>query len=239
MSRPKIAWITPLLFIAATVFAQPSPVTSDTIWAGGDGKFESAPDTALVQFSISVQQTELRAAYAKAQESAQRIRQTLHDNGIDPKDAEVGYFSMMPTYSYPKRKIVGYQVNSHVTIKVHNFSKLGPIIENFSMVDTTDSLNLSYTLENVEGAKAKAVEDAYRKTRSNAEALARAGGRTLGVMSYASVDANEFVPQPRPMMMRAEGKAVANSAEGPSPIQDFAPTEITVTAHVNALFQLK
>ena len=59
--------------------AQPNPISPDTLWAGGDGKFESAPDTALVQFSISVQQPELKAAYAKAQESAQNIRQTLQD----------------------------------------------------------------------------------------------------------------------------------------------------------------
>ncbi len=150
-------------------------------------------------FPISAQQTELKAAYAKAEESAQRIRQTLRDNGIDPKNAEIGYFSMTPTYTYPKRKIVGYQVSSHVTIKVHDFGKLAPIIESFSQAETTDSLSVSYTLENIEAAKAKAVEDAYCKTHDNAEALARAGGRMLGVMTYASVDATEFVPQPRPM----------------------------------------
>lgn len=235
MNRLKTAWIAPLLLVAVAALSQQTPVTTDTLWAGGNGKFASAPDTALVQFSISVQQPELKAAYAQAQESAEKIRQTLRENGLDPKDAEIGAFSMTPAYSWsPKRKLVGFQVNSHVTIKVHDFNKLGPVIESFSQVDTTDSLSISYILENIELAKTKAVEDAYRAAHRSAEALARAGGRTLGAMSYASVDASEFTPRPIPVMMRAQ---VANGA--PSPVQDFAPVKIEMTAHVNVLFQLK
>lgn len=237
MNRLKISWIAPLLLLAAAALAQQTPITPDTLWAGGEGKFESAPDTALVEFSLSVQQTELKAAYAQAQESAQKVRQTLRDNGIDPKDAEIGSFSMTPVYKWePKRKLIAFQVNSHVVIKVHDFSKLGPILDSFSQVDTSDSLSLSYTLENIASAKAKAVEDAYRSARRNAEVLARAGERTLGAMTYASIDASDFVPQPRPMMRMA---AKANALAASSPIEEFAPAKVTMTAHVNILFQLK
>jgi uncharacterized protein YggE len=236
MNRFTIKWIAPLLLIACVSRAQQTPVTPDTLWVAGDGKFESAPDTALVQFSISVQQAEVKSAYAKAQESAQNIRQTLRDNGIDPKDAEIGSFSMTPVYSWkPARKLTGFQVNSHVTIKIHDFSKLGPVIDSFSQVDTTDSLNISYTLENIEAAKARAVEDAYHRAHLSAETLAHVAGRALGPLSYASVDTSGFAPQPRPMMMRANKMESA----APSPLEDFAPTKITITAHVNALFQLK
>ena len=237
MNHFRIAWIAPLFLIAAAALAQPNAVVPDTLWVGGDGKFESAPDTALVQFSISVQQPELKDAYAKAQDSSQNIRKTLRDNGIDPKDAEIGSFTMTPVYTWtPKRKLVGFQVNSQVMVKVHDFSQLAALVDGFSQVNTTDGLSFSYTLENIESAKSKAVEDAYRKAHLTAETLARAGGRTLGAMSYASVDASEFIPQPRPIMVRAKTEALAAA---PSPIQDFAPSKITMTAQVNVLFQLK
>jgi uncharacterized protein len=227
-----------LLLLSTSVLAQPATPTPDTLWAGADGKFEGAPDTALLQFMISVQQTELKAAYAQAQDSAQKIRQMLRDNGLDPKDAEIGSFSIAPAYEWnPKRKLVGFRVSSHVTIKVRDFAKLGGLIESFSQSDKTDSFSLNYTLENMETAKAKAVEDAYRKAHLNAEILARAGGRMLGVMTYASAEANEFIPRPRPMMMNAQ-VAREKVAEA-SPIEDFTPATITVTAHVNVLFQLK
>jgi len=237
MNRLRIVWTLPLLLVAVAALAQQTPIAADTLWAGADGKFESAPDTALVQFSISVQQAELKAAYAHAQESAEKIRQTLRGNGLDPKDAEIGSFSMAPVYIWnPKRKLTGFQVNSHVTIKVRDFSKLGPLIDSFSQVDTTDSLSIGYTLENIDSAKAKAVEDAYRSARRNAEALARAGGRALGAMSYASVDASNFIPQPRPLMMKS---LAASELAATSPVQDFAPAKIIITAHVNVLFVLK
>ncbi len=238
MTNRRLGWIAMMLLICGAATAQQTPVTQDTLWAGGDGRFESAPDTALVQFSVAVQQPEMKAAYTQARESTEKIRQTMRDNGIDPKDAEIGSFSMTPVYTWgAKRKLVGFQVNSHVTVKIHDFNKLGPVIDSFSQVETTDSLNISYTLENIESAKAKAVEDAYRKARLTAETLARAGGRSLGGMSYASVDASEYIPQPRPMMMRAQMSA--DKLAAPSPVQDFAPAKVAVTAHVNVLFQLK
>ncbi len=55
-------------------------------------------------------------------------------------------------------------------------------------------------------------------------------------MSYASVDATEFLPQPRPMMMRM---AASQASAPPSPVEDFTPSKITLTVHVNVLFHLK
>ena len=46
-------------------------------------------------------------------------------------------------------------------------------------------------LENIDEAKNKAVEDAYRRARNSADTLARTSGRTLGDLSYASVDTFE------------------------------------------------
>ena len=57
-------------------------------------------------------------------------------------------------------------------------------------------------------------------------------------MSYASVDASDYSSAPRPMLMRMEDKLAA-SATMASPVEDFAPSKITLTAHVNVLFQLK
>lgn len=132
MSHSRVAWIAQLLLIAAAATAQQTAITPDTLWAGGDGKSESAPDTAIVQFSISVQNPELKAAYAMAQDSSQNIRKTLRDNGIDPKDAEIGSFAMTPVYVWnPKRKLTGFQVSSRVIIKIHDFSKLAPLVESF------------------------------------------------------------------------------------------------------------
>jgi len=237
MNHLKLACIACLLLITTAVAAQQTPVISETLWSGSEGKFESAPDTALVQFSISLQQARLQDAYAQARESAARIRQIIRDNGLAPGDAEIGSFTMTPVYQWnAKHKLIGFQVNSSVVVKVHEFEKLGPLSDGFSQLDTSDGFSISFTLRNIESAKMKAIEDGYRKARSNAEVLAQAGGRKLGAMSYASVDASEFIPQPRPVIMKAQ---LLTGHTEPAPIQGFTPAKIIITAHVNVLFQLE
>ena len=54
----------------------------------------------------------------------------------------------------------------------------------------------------MDAAKVKAVEDALRRTRNEANAVAQSSGRTLGELSYASVDTYEQQPM-RPMMAKA------------------------------------
>jgi uncharacterized protein YggE len=138
-------------------------------------------------------------------------------------------------YKNPKRKLVGYRVNSNIAVKVKDFSKVGPLAEAFSNMDVTENQSISYTLENIDNAKAKAVEDAFRKAKSNAVVVAQAGGRALGNLVYASVDTTENIPIVRPMAMRA----MSAMGAPPAPTEEFSAQKITITAHVNALFGLK
>jgi uncharacterized protein YggE len=217
-----------------TVTAQPN-----TVFVGADGKYEANPDTAAIDFAISAQEDNSGAAYARASKSAEEVRQILRSNGVDPKSAQVGYFAIQPVYDYksPKRKLVRYRVNSNVSVKLKDFSKIGPILQQLATVDITDNQQLSYTLEDRDTAKSKAVEDAYRHARDSADAVARAGGRTVGDLIYASVDTFENQVPVRPMLMASPRMAAAEAA--PAPTAEFTPQSVTITAHVNALFQLK
>jgi uncharacterized protein YggE len=214
-----------------TVTAQPN-----SVFVGADGKFEANPDTAVMQFNISAQEATSREAYDHASKSAEQVRQILRSNGIEPKSAEIGYMSLQPVYDFKtaKRKLVGYRVNANVSLKLKDFSKIAPIVQQLADADVTETQSLNYTLEDIDTAKAKAVDDAYRRARESAVALARSTGRGLGELSYASVDTFENV---RPMMMAGAMMKINNGA--PAPTEEFTPQSVSVTAHVNALFGLK
>lgn len=214
-----------------TIQAQPN-----TVVVGADGKFEANPDTALIQFNISAQEDNSRAAYDRASKAAEQIRQVLRDNGIDPKAAQISMFSIQPIYDYKpaKPKLVAYRVNASVSLKLKDFSKVAPIIQQMSDMDVTANQSVSYTLEDVDAAKTKAVEDAYRRAKESADAVAHAGGRTLGELSYASVDTFENV-RVAPMMQ----SMARMGTPAPAPTEEFNPETVTVTAHVNAVFTLK
>jgi uncharacterized protein YggE len=230
-----------LCILTTVSLAQEHPAvsaTSNSIYVGADGKFEAAPDTAILQFNVSVQDDSAQTAYDHASKDVDQVRQVLHANGIEPKAATIGFFSVQPAYEYKngKQKPIGYRVTTNVTLKLRDFSKIGPITGQLADANVSESQTLSYTLENIDEAKNKAVEDAYRRARNSADALARASGRTVGELSYASVDTFENQRIPVPRMARA--MAAAPNAT-PAPPEEFTPQNVTVTAHVNALFNLK
>ena len=237
--------IVPIFFVLMLVvpaFSQEHPAVTaqpNSVYVGADGKFEAAPDTALIQFNINAQADTSKAAYDLASKQAEQTGQVLKANGIEAKSAEIGFFSVQPMYDWknPKRKIVGYQVTASVSLKLKDFSRIGPITQQLTDADVSQGQNVSYNLDNVDDAKNKAVEDAYRRARASAETIAKASGRVLGEMSYASVDtfeSNRVMPMQRGAVMMS-----AAAAAPPPPQQEFTPQQVTVTAHVNAVFTLK
>jgi len=230
-----------LLLVSGVALGQEHPAIQaqpNTVLVGADGKFEANPDTAVVQFNISAQEDNSRAAYDRASRAADQIRQILRSNGIDPKAAEISSFSIQPIYDYrsAKPKLVAYRVNASVSLKLKDFTKVAPIVQQLSEMDVTANQSVSYTLEDIDAAKKKAVEDAFRRARESAAAVAAAGGRTLGELSYASVDTFENVriaPVVQSMARMAAPGAV------PAPTEEFSPQTVTVTAHVNTVFTLK
>jgi uncharacterized protein len=228
-----------LILAAISVWAQEHPTVAaqaNTVYVGADGKFEAAPDTAQLQFNVSVQADSSQAAFEHASKDVEQVRQVMRANAIDPKTATVGFLSVQPVYEWkPKQKVIGYRVSTDVMLKLKDFSKIGPVTQQLADANVSETQTLNYTLENMDEAKNKAVEDAYRRARNSAETLARASGRTLGDLSYASVDTFEN----RPIMPHMARAMAANMNAAPAPTEEFTPQTVTVTAHVNVLFNLK
>ncbi len=214
-------------------------VQLNTVYAGADGKFEAAPDTAVLRLDIAAQQDTSRAAYDKAAVAVERVRQVFKNNAIDVKTAQFGFYQMQPVYDWkdPKRRVLGYRVVNDVTLKLHDFSKVGVLTEQLAAIEDTQNQSLSYTLEDIEQAKAKAAEDGLKKARNQANAVAVAGGRSLGELLYASVDVNQ--PNIVPLVMNRASMASAAPMATPPSTAEFTPQTVTINAHINALFALK
>lgn len=239
--KARIAILIPLL-LATIAFAQESPATRqppNTVAVGAEGDFESAPDTAVIVFNLSAQEAAPQAAYDHASRAAEQMRQALRSAGIDPQTAELSSYNLEPVIDYrnPKQKVVGYRVQTSVTLKVKDFKKVGPVVQALSPIPETSGQSLNYTLDNMDAAKKQAIARAYQRAHDYAEELAKAAGRNLGQLSSASVDIQQPVPV-RPMVMRA-AVAEVNGAPTPSPTEGFQEEKIRVTAHVNAQFALQ
>jgi uncharacterized protein YggE len=225
---------------AAIAFAQEGAtmLPPNTVYVGADGRFEADPDTALIQFNIAAQEKAAKAAYERASKSAEQVREILRSNGIEPKAAQLGYYSIEPVQEYVKDKqtLVGYRVSTSVTLKLKDFSKVAPVVQQLSDADITAANSVTYTLDDSDAAKANAVRDAYRRARESAEAVAEASGRTLGALSSATVDIQENI---RVMGLGHPMAKMSAMQAAPAPTQEFSAQTVSVTAHVNATFGLK
>ena len=240
MKTQTMACLILLFSIAGVAMSQEHPAVTaqpNSVFVGADGKFESNPDTALITFDISTQEADSRAAYDRAAKAAEQVRQILRSNGVEPKTAEIGYYAVQPVYDYrsAKQKIVGYRVSVNVSLKLKDFTKVAPIVQQLADTDVANQ-SVSYTLVDIDAAKTKAVEDAYRRAYQSADALARVGGRSLGPLSYASVDTFE---ETRPVPIKPRPMAMRMGVQEAAPTEEFSPQNATVTAHVNAVFELK
>lgn len=233
-----------VLFLGSFAFSQDRPTVTaqaNTLYVSAEGKFEADPDTAQIQFNIAAQEETSAAAYQHASRAATRMRELLRANEIDPKSAEVSFYSLQPMYDWKtaKNKIAGYRVSANVAVKLHDFSKVGQLVQGLAGIEETESQSLSYILENLDAAKIKAAEDGLHRARNLAAAVAKAGGRTLAELVYSSVDTFDQI---RPLIMGSAGKVVSMGMRPEAvaePTAEFSPKKIVVTAHVNALFGLR
>src|SRR5215469_2574089 len=221
MRSAKISALAVALFLGSMALAQAptaSTIPMNTVYVGADGKYESAPDTAILRFDIAAQDSTARAAYDKCSAAAEQVRQAIRSNGLDTKAAEIGFFAVQTLYDWkdPKHKVTGYRVVTNVSLKLHDFAKVAGIVQQMAEIDSTENQSLSYILENIESAKTKAAEDAVHRAHAEASAVAIAGGRTLGDLLYASVDVSQPII---PVQVRA--MAAMSPAAAPPP----APTE--------------
>jgi len=230
----KFAIVLVLLVSFAALAQEPRGFLPNSISVGADGEFESAPDTAVIACSLSAQENTSQAAFNSASRLADEMRQALRGAGVDPKTVELSRYSLYPVFDYknPKQKVIAYRVGTNVTIKLKDFSKIGPVTEALAGLGGITGQNMSYDLEEIDAAKQKAIDKAYARARTYADTLAKASGKQLGVLLSGSVDTQQAIP----VVPYARMAMTTMEAKAPAPTEDFQASKIKVTAHVNALF---
>lgn len=135
---------------------------ADTQVVQADGTYQADPDLATLAFDISAQDKELKQTYDQALSSMQIIN-LAEKNGLKKDDISSGVLTVRPYYEGERRKRAKYYlVQGEITLRIHDFSKLGPILEGSVEDGITDFRSLSYSLPDEEAAKQKAVAEAMK-----------------------------------------------------------------------------
>jgi uncharacterized protein YggE len=166
---------------------------ADTLVVQAEGRYQSDPDLATVVFDISAQDKELKQTYDQAAASMQKIINLAEKNGLKKEDISSGVLTVRPFYEGDRRKRArSYLVQGEITLRVHDFSKLGPILEGSVEDGITDFRSLTYSLSDEEAAKQKAVSEAMKHAVGRATAALEPKGQKVGSLRFANLDVKQL-----------------------------------------------
>jgi uncharacterized protein len=241
-----------LLLLAISCKAQNTDIKfiADTLIIQADGTYEADPDLATLTFDISSQDKELKPAYDKASQALQKVVALAERNGISKADIYSGVLLVTPYYEGDRKKRAkSFSVTGQIVLKVRDFAKLGPIMDESVTDEITDFRSLTYSLSDEEAAKQHAVAEAMRRAAGRANAALEQKGQKVGALRFANVDVTRilgvqrlalnsgFIAQEADgVQMSYAGKSQKGAATPPPPMP--RPEKITLTATIQCAFQI-
>jgi uncharacterized protein YggE len=242
--------------IAAQSGNQPPEVKfiADTLVVQADGSYESDPDLATLTFDIYTREKELKQAYAKASQSMRAIVDVAERNGLSKDSIHTGVLTVTPFYEGDrKQRARSYRVQGLVVLKVQDFSKIGPIMDDSVQDGIADFRSLTYSLANEEAAKKKAVADAMQRAVGRATVALEQTRQKLGAARSVSLEVKNLVgvAQISGLEMYAYDAlgSIGESDKGgifaqhksvpPPPPPPVRPERITISANVQCVFQIE
>jgi uncharacterized protein YggE len=150
-----------------------------------------------------------------------------------------------------KKRAKYYAVRGQITLRIHDFSKLGPVLEGSVEDGITDFRSLSYSLSDEEAAKQKAVSAAMHNAMGRANAALEAKGQKVGALRFSNLDVrqlrglsatNVYTMSEYSSAQTVEVSGATSSSSSrkgtftPAPI--LQPEKIGVTATVQCAFQI-
>ena len=227
-----------LLVIATTgcttkVVTAPAAAPLNAVTASGSGKVPGSPDEAAMSFGVTRNASSPKSALAQVSAVATKITAALVKAGIAEADVRTANLSVYPTYGNgAKPTIIGYQASLSVEAKVRDIQTLGDVINAANNAGAGTISGPGFTISEDSKYTVEAIDIAVADARKNAEAMAKAAGKSVGDVISIS-DSGVSVP-PVPMYYDSTAMSAKSSAAVP-----ISPGQLDVSANVTVVFELR
>lgn len=221
-----------------------------TITVTADAKVVAVPDVATFSAGIITQGGKDLAGLQKENTTkSNKIIDFLKSKGVDAKDIQTEQYSLEPRYqtsncysrtvtgiqTCPPAEIVGYTINQLVSVKVRNFTIIGDLLAGVVTAGANNVSSISFTIDEPDMLQNQAREKAIEKAKTKAQAIARAGGFSLGkVVSFDEGYGGWPMPYYAKELDASLGGA-ANQAMAPT----IEPGSQDVTANVTIRYEIR
>ena len=201
--------LTAALVGASSAFGQ-SAMTSPQIIAVGTGEATVIPDRATVILAVETRAQTASAAAAANARLQQSVIAAVVGKGVPGEQIRTTGYNVYPNERHSpegQRTLIGYIARNSIVVNLERIDQIGPVIDAALGAGANVVSNLQLHSSKYEEARRTALQEAVRKAKADAEALAAAAGGTLGtVLEVQTSDGSG----PRPMYeMAAMGRGAA------------------------------
>ena len=225
-----------VLFAAAAIagVGRPGPANSASgttttaqrlVTASGHGTVTAVPDQAVVSAGVSTRAATAQAALAQNADDMQHVIAALKNAG--GTDVQTQQVSLYPQTN-DQGTVTGYSAQNSVSAKA-GVAKAGALVDAAVAAGANTVEGPTLDVSDQDALYRKALADAMADARSKAEALAKAGGFSVGPV-YAVTEQGAQTPPPVVWQAASAAKAPATPVEAGT--QD-------VTADVTVSFQIR
>jgi uncharacterized protein YggE len=207
----------------------------------GTGKVKAVPDTATISLGVIAQGATAKDAQNAAAEKINKITAFVKGLGVAKEDITTSQTGVNPRYDYQsgQNKIVGFDSNQTVTVKVRGVDKssdnVGKILAGAVDNGANQVYGSQFTIDDPDSLKQDARKDAIAKAKAKAKELADAAGIKLGkVVSIQDGEGSSPVP---PIMYADKAMGMGGSAEAIAPSVEPGSQEVTQT--VTLVFEVR
>lgn len=215
-----------MLFLCAAVLVQAQGTAQRVIRAVGQATVSVKPDHAEVVIGVVTQaETAQEASVQNMQRTEAVLAQLRAVLGANADIKTIGY-SVTPNYRYPREggppTLVGYTVSNTVEVATNDLLLVGRLIDAATQAGANTIGALRFTINDPAPVRARALSQAAKQARGQADAIATG----LGVRTGAVFAAQEGVSvRPLELDVRA-----APAASGQTPIETgMVEVQATVT----------
>jgi uncharacterized protein YggE len=201
------------------------------ISVNGTAKVTASNDIAMTTIGYSNIDADVGKAQAENKKVMDQVFADLKQMGIAEKDLQTNY-SIYPEYDYTQKGSVlkGYRVNSQLTIKIRDLSKISNVLGLAGKFGANQVSGLSFTIDDTENLKSEARLKALQDAKRKAAILSQQLGVTIGeVVSY-----NDYENSPAPIYSYAKGMGIGGGGADSGPAEVSGGTQdivmnVTVT----------
>ena len=212
----------------AAVQATPQADSAPIITTVASGEVSVAADRAVLTIGVVFRDSSATEAGARLARAINSVRDTLTQLGFPADSIPTTRFGVTPEYSYEgERELLGYNAFSAMEVTLVRLDEIGRIIDGALAAGANDITSIEYQTSRLREARSEALRRAVREARDDADALAAAGGGTLGeLIALSTADTRGLGGGLRIEGVVVRGATAQGTAVSPRQVQ----VSITVTA---------